>query len=214
MTRLTSTSRRSARFGFTIVELVLALAIGGVVAVAAHGLLSLAGDTRARLTHPRRTAHAGLTVRASMEGWLRGATLAGGGEPFLGVRGARGTSSDELTFAVSDGGAMYPGRHRVHLWVDRDPSTPRMGLLSELAPLAAGAAAADTLDLAPDAVGLVARYRSRLAPATPWQREWVSTRALPAVVELRLLGGAGRANGGFPPLLALPLRAVLDWEGR
>jgi prepilin-type N-terminal cleavage/methylation domain-containing protein len=209
------TRRAGAARGFTIIELVVALAIGGVVAVTAYALLGLVADTAARVRDENRLGQAGLAARRTIEGWLRSATVAGGLEPFVGTRGEGIPRRDALTFAVTEGGLLCPGPCRVRLWIDRDPHTRASGLVAELNSLSGVPTAPDTVEIAGGAGGLIVRYRARVADPRSWSSEWVAANALPAVVELRVTSASGAERGDvFPALLAEPIHAVLDWEGR
>src|SRR5690606_36253086 len=148
--------RRTSVGGFTLVELLVALAVAGIVALAAQQPLATALDARARSRTQRELALSSAARRAALEAWLRGATLSVPGEPFIGRPGGDvGWPADELVFAVADAGALYPGPHRIRVWVDRNPAlAPEDGLAVELLPLPAGSGPADTLVLAPAAARL------------------------------------------------------------
>ena len=68
-------SRRARFGGFTLVELLVALAVAGIVALAAQQLLATALDARARSRTQRELALSAAARRAALEAWLRGATL-------------------------------------------------------------------------------------------------------------------------------------------
>jgi prepilin-type N-terminal cleavage/methylation domain-containing protein len=204
-----------SRAGFTLVELVVALVVAGVVAAAGYGVLAAAADGRAAAERAREDGIPGPAARAALEGWLRHAALWEGSGPFTGIdRRAGPLPLDELEFAVEDGGALFPGRRRVRLWVERDPTRPRRGLLAEVAP--AGAAPpdrTDTLVIAAAAAGLNARYRAREAAHHYWMDAWDSARRLPDGVEVTILPApelAAAAGGdGLPDVLRLPIAVRL-----
>ena len=194
-----------------MVELLVALAVAGMVALAAFTMVGFAAESSARLREAGKDATAGATVRVTLEAWLRAAALLDGAAPLVGVnRGDGERSLDEVRFAASDAGPTYPGVHRVRLWVDVDPATPRQGLLAELAPFRSGGpATAETLEVAPAATGLSLRYRMRVVGGERWVDEWRLERLLPLAVELRIEGpgepARGSTHGGLPPLLLLPI---------
>lgn len=177
------------REGFTLIELVVALAITGVVVTGALAAVRLAGDSLRRARTAHVDALAAAAARATLEGWLRAATLHGDSAIFAGFsRTSGGLPRDELTFTIRDGGTLDPGPHRVRLRIDRDPTTPGQGLLAELTPVGNGAAeGAETLELAPGAGGLEIRYYARVEDRPQWLFAWDSADELPIAVEIRLL---------------------------
>ncbi|UCF18648.1 MAG: prepilin-type N-terminal cleavage/methylation domain-containing protein [Gemmatimonadota bacterium] len=202
---------RSSERGFTLAELLVALAVTGLVVAAAHGGLTAIADGAARSRAAREPVIAGAAGRALLESWLRAAGLPEGAGPFQGTHPNDPIPSDELSFAVVDAGSLRPGPHRVRLWVDRDELTPGRGLLAEITPiLGGGAAVAETLAIAPLATGLSLRYLVEIGGRKRWVAEWESEAVLPEAVELQLsrlarvrLGAAD--DDGIPPLLMLPI---------
>ena len=203
------------RAGFTLVEVVVALVVGGVVAAAGYGVLAGVADGRAAVAREREAHLPGPVVRGALDGWLRSAALWQGSGPFRGRDRRIGPLSvDELSFTVEDGGALYPGRRRVTLWIERDRrSTPR-GLLAEIAPADPRIGErSDTLELARAAVGMNVRYRANVRSNDAWLDGWESERALPEALELSILPAPERVNDpqadGLPAVLGLPLRLPL-----
>ena len=206
------------RRGFTMVELLVALAVAGLVVLAAYGVVGFATDASRRLRDGRREALSVVNSRATLAGWLRGATVLDGAVPFVAVR--RGSSErplDEVTFAVEDGGPQHPGPHRIRLWVNREPTRAR-GLVGELTPVRNGAfAAAETLSVVPgEAVGVRLRYRTRVQQREVWVSEWSSAKLIPDAVWVEVVDAAGATfgratrEGRVPALASLPLRVQLD----
>jgi prepilin-type N-terminal cleavage/methylation domain-containing protein len=197
--------------GFTLIEVVVALVISGMVVAAGYGVLAGAADGRAAVARERAERLPGPAARGSLDGWLRGAALWEGSGEFRGRDRRIGPLPvDELSFAVEDGGALYPGRRRVTLWIERDRNRPRHGLLAEIAPAdRGGAVRTDTLAIAPAAVGLNVRYRTVVRMRDAWLDSWDSARLLPDAVELVILPAPQRADeaagDGLPGVLRLPL---------
>jgi len=207
--------RRTSVGGFTLVELLVALAVAGIVALAAQQLLATALDARARSRTQRELALSAAARRAALEAWLRGATLSVPGEPFIGRPGGDvGWPADELVFAVADAGALYPGPHRIRVWVDRNPAlAPEDGLAVELLPLPAGSGPADTLVLAPAAARLRIRYLD--APGV-WVDAWDSATdgRLPLAIELRIATVPGLVVPAGEELMFAPEVVVPIAEAR
>lgn len=200
--------------GLTLLELLVALTVTGLVVLAAHAVLTSVTDAWARARTTRERTMAAATARATLEHWLRAATLLPGAGPFQGRRYRAGRHPlDELTLAVGDAGTLWPGPHRVHLWIARDPLTPTRGLVAELRPLVDSTLALpETLAVVPEAAGLELRYRVSLDGHDVWVDAWESPTQLPQVIALRLvaiapvhLGADAPAAPDLPPLLTLPL---------
>lgn len=189
----------------------MALVVSGIVAAAGYGVLAGVADGRAAVARERAERLPGPAARGALDGWLRGAALWEGSGEFRGRDRRIGPLPlDELSFAVEDGGALYPGRRRVTLWIERDPTRPRHGLLAEIAPAdRGGAVRTDTLAIAPDAVGMNVRYRAVVRMRDAWLDSWNSARLLPDAVELVILPAPQRADEAagdrVPGVLRLPL---------
>jgi hypothetical protein len=199
-----------------MIEVMVALVIAGVVVSGAYAMAGATADARARTERERAEAFPGPAAREALDGWLRAAALLEGAGPFQGLDRADGPfPRDALAFVVEDGGALHPGPRRVRLWVERDPRGGRAGLLAELAPLRLDdRGGVDTLLVAPDAVGLEARYRTRVGREDQWVGAWSSATMLPDAVELTVVPppeSAANENAGrrFPRVLRLPLVAPL-----
>jgi len=186
---------RRPRRGFTMIELMVALAISGIVAAAAYAAVRFAADASVRLREARTSALSGAAARLTLEGWLRAAAFIDGADRFVGLdRRTEGRPMDELTYGVADAGAHHPGPHRVRLWIDRSPSTRAGGLVAELTPIRAGVLAPpETLEIAPGAVGLRMRYWVRVFGKDRWVDGWESSKELPRAIELHVIGPAGTA---------------------
>ncbi len=206
--------------GFTLVEIMVALLVTGLVIAAAQAAFAAVADAWARSRAARQPVLAGAAARDALSGWLRSAALLEGAGPFDGIHWSDGAGElDQLTFGVTDGGPLRAGPHRVRLWVSRDPRSARQGLLVELSPIRGGALApAETLSIAPAATGLALRYRVVVDGRELWLREWQSEDRLPRAVELRLSSLAWTRLGGIsevalPPLLDLPVLVPIVMEG-
>lgn len=195
--------------GVTLIEMLVALTVAGVIAVAVHATVSMASDALARVDDGGARSLSAATARRSLQRWLRAAARFEGGGPFIGRDAARGAvPNDEVVFAVVDGGPLHPGPHRIRMWIDADPSTARRGLLAALEPIRGGAAVpTEPVEVARAAVGLSVRYRTTDAGTVRWLRDWRSADALPEAVELRVIGppATGERTRSLPRLLSLPL---------
>lgn len=213
----------SGRRGVTLVELLVALVVSGMVVMAAHAALATMADAWGRSAEVRGPAMRSSAQRALLEGWLRGAVIVPSVGPFIGhAENVAAIPFDELSFATADGGPFRPGMYRVHLWIDRDPATAVRGLVAELAAIRDSTLMQpDTLEVAPEAQGMSLRYLVQDGAREDWIGDWESRTQLPRAIELRLvaisavrLGSAEVAAQDLPPLLALPLVVPVDLEHR
>ncbi len=210
--------------GFTLIELMVALLITSVIVATAHAGMTVVSDAWTRSRAARDPVHRGASARALLQGWLRSATLLEGDATFRGIHNRHaGRAADKLSFVAADGGPLRRGPHHVRLWIDSDPATPRRGLLAEVVPFGTrGATPAETLTVAPAAVGLALRYRATTEGREHWMIEWQTADRLPRAVELRILdvartrinvGVASQVVSDLPRLLALSIVVPIDTEG-
>lgn len=198
--------RRAA--GFTLVEMLVALAVAGLVVAAGRAALAAVEDASARSRAARESALGAVAVRTTLQEWLRSAHAF-----FAGVNRAEGMiPRDEVVFAVADAGALRPGAHRIRLWIQPEGYGAAHGLLAELTPLSgpAGAAPAETIPLVPAAAGLDVTYRVKLKEGERWVSAWSPESGLPRAIELRIVDRSVVRLGApetpaVPALLSLPL---------
>ncbi len=206
--------------GFTLVELMVALAVAGLVVTTAVAGLSVISDAVARSRANSQAVMSGATARRQLEHWLRSATLLEGAGSFHGIHRRDGAGlTDEVSFVVADGGALYPGPHRIRLWVERDQRKNNRGLLVALTPLNDSRLRTDTLVLAYAATGVGLQYLD--AVANRWTVEWREDGRLPRAVQVRVEsvtvtrldpGGGSQQMSAVPPLLTHPLVVPIEME--
>lgn len=195
---------RARAAGFTLVEVMVALVVSGLVLGAAYGVVGAVAGARERVATAREAALPGPAVRAALDGWLRSAAPLDDRYPFAGIDRGEGLPNDLLEFTAEDGGVLYPGPRRIRLWVER------AGLLAEVAPLGPGGDRTDTLPLAPGAAGLQLRYRTRSRGEPLWVGAWRGQTTLPEAVEITLVPRADA--GDLPRVLRLPILIPLRWN--
>lgn len=129
-----------SRGGFTLVEVLVALAVSAIVALAAHRGAAVAGDLFARAATGREAAMRAVSVRRRIAGWLRSAYVAGPDDPrgFTGVDGTAngGVPDDGIRFVTLTPGPLRHGRALVEIGIDRDPGTAEAGLVADVADVA------------------------------------------------------------------------------
>ena len=160
------------RSGFTLIEVLTALALTGMVALLAHRLLSVTVDTARELDQARMAQDR----RENARRWLRAAFLSleagGGAGGFEGLR-------DRVTFAA---------------WLEQPSgwSVPeRLSLSARDGRLAVSRGVSGPLILADSVTTLDLDYLLEPGADTKWVREWLSPLSAPLAVRLRI----GRREG-------------------
>lgn len=180
--------------GFTLIELVVALAISGLVVLTVVLAVGAASDAATRNADLQESARRDRNARMVLVSLLRSSRVQPGrGEAFVGLDAAGSPSGgDELAFTATPGLAL--GSHgegepiRVRVW----RSSP--GIVAEIAPVAAPGAA-DTLLLFPGVDAMEIRYLDPSSGA--WLDAWDSPAGRP--------GGIAIGFGRERPLPALVL---------
>lgn len=208
-----------ARAGLTLVELVVALAVAGIVVTGGYAAFGFVADQReaasARAERDQRAAR----VRAALTLWLANAAVGRdadrafrglGGSTGLGAAGApgipSGTGADDRLAFLTHAPSPLPHRSaRVSIRVLRDSTPMPQGVVAELTPLPAGRT--ERLTLSREATGLDIRYLASFSGERRWLPSWVSTSVLPAAVEVRLLPA-----DSLDPLLARPILVALGGQ--
>jgi prepilin-type N-terminal cleavage/methylation domain-containing protein len=175
----------SARRGFTLIEVMIALVIGSVVVTLAYATLHAGMDVQRRVAEAREADASRTAFRAMLVDALRHAVPAD-------ARDARGLHAD----------ANAAGRATSLSFISRGISAPLggAGLWSvALAPDAAGVVfTAASLDSSRTPLRMVARgvrgmvVRFLAADDANWRSAWNDVTRLPAAVEVRFLDGDGR----------------------
>lgn len=193
--------------GFTLVEVLAALVLGGMVAAAVvGGVRSLTTWASASRERAREANRAGAR-RAQIVDWLAAAAPpAGALDATLRFRNRTtpdGRADDELSWPTLAPGPFGSGRTRIRLFVDRDPTTAERGLVGELSD--GGSPGVRRVELAAAVDALDARFLASGPAGGAWSGDWGSARQLPRAVELRLDGDQ------VPRVLRAPV--VVTWSG-
>jgi prepilin-type N-terminal cleavage/methylation domain-containing protein len=193
-----------ARAGFTLIELVVGLALTALAATVVAGSVRAAVDARERQATAGEAEHRARVTRAFVREAVRGLATerAGLGDLVVLTPGAETGGSDRLVFATRGGSTFGWDAElkAVELLVDRDAATPHTGLVARVLRIQAGVPVEDTLTLLPQ----VSRLRVRLLDGEGiWHGEWPDRTAAPAAMELEFEAEEG---SGEDRLLALPLR--------
>jgi prepilin-type N-terminal cleavage/methylation domain-containing protein len=172
------------RRGLTLIELLVALTITGLMMGSGYGALSVMVDHRARVMAATDAVASAAAKRRMLTGWLRGARLTIEGDAtFEGLHGVdEDRPDDALTFVTNAPTPLGSTETVVHVYIDRDDKTPERGLTVALADRKGGVTRRIEVD--PHATGLDIRYLSGLFGKRAWLESWVSTTVLPSAVRL------------------------------
>jgi len=154
--------------GFTLIELVVALALGGLVVLLAHRLFSGVLDGVQRVTAARVSLDRTMNARRYLEEAFGSLAIGQAGDgPFTGR--PEGVSFDTWQW-VPEG---WHARRHIELRVQN------------------GDLAADDVVLADSVAALACDYLLEPGEDTKWVREWISPLSAPLAVRLRIahLGG-------------------------
>lgn len=201
------TSRAAGTGGFTLIELIVGLAVSSIAIAAGFATLALVQDRGGAAEEANRAALSGATQRAMLMDWLASARYESPtGAVFQGLDAEDGrTPIDELVFPTMARTALGNASTVVRLYIDGDPETEETGLVAELIGTALGAETR-LIAIAPSAAGMDARYLPEADGSGEWLDEWMGRDALPRGVEIRLVPAEGDS---LPALLRLPVRVAL-----
>jgi prepilin-type N-terminal cleavage/methylation domain-containing protein len=201
---------RLARSGFTLLELVVALTIGGLAVTAGYEVFATLTGQQARIDRSYAELRQVASVRRTIASWLAGAHLLfEAGEPqFRGLDGAyQGMPDDELTLLTTADTPLGRGETVIRLYVDRDERSPERGLVAAFAEWHGTRLA--RLELAPEVQGFDLEYVSSVLGERPSLPSWISSTVLPAAVLVHFLPAPGDT---LPPLLAFPILVSLGGQ--
>jgi hypothetical protein len=192
----------------TLIELVVALTITGLVMTSGYAAFSTMADRRAAAIRSMDEVESAAAVRSTLAEWLTGTelTIEDDDVVFRGLDGVRdGLPDDELSFRTNATTGTGRASSKIRLFIERNDSTPERGLVAsvEIEPTRTRR----LIELEPSVTSLEIRYLSGLHGTRDWGTSWVSTTVLPLGVEVRLGGGP---SDSLLPLLRLPLLVALE----
>lgn len=207
--------RRPGTAGFTLLEVLVAIAILATVLTAIYGVFSSIVAAKTRLDTDSDAFHRARVIYDRLGRELRGVATAGpAGHKgvFRGGRDGDGNPYLEMTTtAAAQRGGEFTGIVQVRYSLDQDREQPRGGkilLRREQSGLRHDAADIAPMRLAPGIERMLLRYHGN----GTWYDEWdADTRGLPAMIELSLeMTDARGERRYFTSTLELP---DIDWNG-
>ena len=186
------------RAGMTLMELVIALLITGMIAAIGAAAFSSVLDNRAEAKIATDAVTRAAATRALLVSWLSSGRFSSDAQrPPTVTTLNLGEDDDALVVMVSTPTPINYTEAVVHLFVDRDPETPERGLVAEMQSIEAAQLVRTELDSA--VTGLLVEY---LDEGT---NRWVARKEgivrSPRAVRMTL---SARAPDTLPPLLRLP----------
>ncbi|HEX2723638.1 MAG TPA: prepilin-type N-terminal cleavage/methylation domain-containing protein [Gemmatimonadaceae bacterium] len=179
---------------FTLVEVMVAIVLTGLVALLAYGSAQTGFDTARRLDNHRRGAQSAALLKTFVADALRHLADAPAGGPATFHIGSAAGSSDTLSFVTR---GVTPPLGAALLWtVTISPSAS--GLRVSALPLEDSVAAPIEMDVA-ELTGISVRVLR--VDGAEWLRGWDSARQVPAAVELNFVHRDG--STGAPLLVSV-----------
>ena len=193
------------RRAFTLLELIVSIAIAGMIALLVYGSASAGFDTRDALARHSAGAEAELRVRSMLTDALRHASdESNPGSPAFDLAtgtDARGMPMDRLTFLTR---GIVPPLGGSALWrVTISPAAS--GLVFAASPADAPTSQAQVSAIVPQVRGLDVSVMSLTDRI--WTNDWPSSGQLPTAVRLTLHDAEGRVVGA-PVIVRLGLEAT------
>jgi len=185
------------RRGMTLIELVVAMAVGGAALASGGAVFALLADRRSAMLADAEMEERALAARRQLVAWITEIHSSTLGDALIGAHGTRRTSAgalpdDTLTFVTTAGERLQ----RVRLFVDR--STPHPALIAEQT--------ADRtvvrLMLASDVEGFEVSFLTSAFGRREWRPRWDGGGLMPDAMVLRLRAADGTA---LPTALQLPI---------
>jgi prepilin-type N-terminal cleavage/methylation domain-containing protein len=213
----TTTMRRRA--GMTLMELVIGLAITGMMAAAGAGAFSSIIDHRRIIRDASAATERAAALREMLHSWLVAGTVQiqqGGGPRGLtrGIAGGAGAQSragnntasvstaqaigDEVSFTTTALNPSLLAAVRIRLYIDGDANTPEKGLTIEYQPNLQMPLVRRMLDSTIDTL----KVEFLDTRTGRWFRSTEAATIRPRAFRLTLLGGE---HGQLPPILSLPM---------
>jgi prepilin-type N-terminal cleavage/methylation domain-containing protein len=194
MTRIAA----SARAGMTLMELVIALVITGMIAGIGAAAFDSVLDNRASATVATHAVTRAAATRALLVSWMSSARFSSDAQrPPSATTLNLGEDDDALVVFVNTPTPIDYTEAVVHLFIDRDPATTESGLVAEMQSLEAATMVRTELDST--VTGLLVEYLDQQTNRWVPRKEGVVRSPLAMRMTL-----SARAPDTLPPLLRIP----------
>ncbi len=197
----------TARRGMTLLELTVALAVGGVALAGGGAAFAFLSDRRTAMAAEADTEARALNARRSLAHWLAEVRVTGDGRApvFRGTDGTRRSHGgdvpdDELSFVTTAPTPVGDDAAEVRLFVARDAGSDDGALVAELR--TGRAVAPMRVTLASHVGGLDIRYYTQAFGPGAWLANWAAGTLLPGAVVVQVFPVWGDS---LPAALRLPL---------
>ena len=204
------TARIVARPGMTLVELIVALVVTGMVAALGAGAFSTVVDSRARTRDVTYAVTNAAAARSLVVSWLSSGRVSTMAERPPSTTGLNLADDDDAVLVVATTSTpLNSGETVVLLYIDRDEETPEKGLVARLESLDLGsdqvqASVTRLVQLDSTVTGLLVEYLDEQARRWIPRREAVTRSAVAVRMTL-----SATAPDTLPPLLRLPVVQAL-----
>ena len=173
--------------GFTLIELMVALVLTGIVSLIAYGSVQAAIDSAERLTRQRETVESEAMVRTLLSDALRHPADSPDGKPAFAMLTTAGNRGSEIQFVSRGvGGSLGVGP----LWRVAVRSTTG-GL--ELDAISLERSPASIRGRIPNVASIIVRVL-RSVDDRAWQDHWESPQQFPSAVEISFRDSFGRTG--------------------
>jgi len=204
---------RRHRAGMTLIELVVALVVAGLVLASGYQAYATISDRRLVAATRSDASTRAFNLRTTINSWLSNARLTVEEDEisFRSIDDRKQPDQQpraDLVFLTSARTSVSNHDTIAHLFVPRDSSAGR-GLMADLAEWRGWRHVTRRLD--PSIRGLSAEFVSSIGDRAETTSSWISSTILPASVRLRFLAVA---SDSLEPLLRIPLVVMLDGAGR
>lgn len=192
-----------SRSGMTLIELLVALTVTGLVLAAGYAAFSTIADRREAIAVATEDAVRAASVRGTLSDWLAGARMdiQSSQEMFRGLDGVSDElPDDQLTFLTAASTPLGERETVVRLLIDRDDTTPEQGLVAELSDRQRRTLR--RLELLSAASSLDLQYLFGMRGARRWLPSWISSSVMPVGIQATV--GASTLDS-LPPLFRLPI---------
>ena len=190
--------RLAVRSGMTLMELVIALTITGMIAAMAAATFDTVIESRARARETADAVTRSAATRALLTSWLASGDFASDANRLPSMATVDlGVDDDALVVTATSPTPTGYNRTTVHLFVDRDDETPEQGLVAEMQPVDGTAMVRTQLDSTVN--GLRVEYLDGTTNRWVPRREGVVRSPLALRMTL-----SARAPDTLPSLLRLP----------